>query len=108
MSQNYSLGKLFLIIIIAAGSLFAHLYMKKEISTMNKMKNNLETKLTALKGKIEEENVNLQKESAQDSVLTRVKRFNIPLERYFEEPQEIYVDGKQVERLQRIIEDKYE
>ncbi len=108
MNQNYSLGKLFLIIVIAASSLFAHLYMKKEISTMNRIKNNSELKLSALKGKIEESNVDFQKESSQDSIIARVKRFKIPLERYFEEPQEIVVDGKQIERLQRIIEDKYE
>lgn len=108
MKQSNSLGKLFLIIVIAASSLFAHLYMKKEISTMNKMKNTIETKLSALKGGIEEKNVTLQKESAQDSIIARVKRFQIPLERYFDEPQEIVVDGKQIERLQRVIEDKYE
>ena len=105
--NNTFVGELFFFMILLIGSLFIYLFALSEIKVLSKEKDNLENLVSQKTNDKEQLLAELQILSSEDRIV-RIAADSIGLVRSSKIYESIYVDELIIDRVGKIVEDKYE
>jgi hypothetical protein len=105
--KNTFLAELVLSLIIFIGALFTYLFSLNEIKTLSKEKDTLEGQLLLKADRKEVLLVELEKFSAEDRIV-KIAEDSLSLVKSLNDYEKLFLDESQVNRVNRILTDKYE
>lgn len=105
--NNSFVSELLFFLIVFVGALFIYLFTLNEIRILSKSKDNMEELLTQKINDAEQLIVSVQRLSSEDRIV-RIAMDSMGLVRSPKNYEKLFIDENQIERVERIVNSKYE